>query len=269
MAKLKGKTVLITGGAGGIGLCLAAQFAKAGSSLIISDINAEALESARAKLQGLCADVATYKVDITKRRQVKDMASDILERFGGLDILINNAGLGFSAELADTDIDMWKKLIDVNLMGTLYHVDAFLPSMKERGKGQIVNVSSGQAILRLPTWGAYAAVKSALGAYSETLYYELRGHGIHVTTIYPFMVNTGFYSDIEGESFGAKLSMKLVPYYSMSPEKAGKIIFKAVKKKKKVEMTHPANDLIFYSKFLPFVPDIVGFTSNYFLSKKD
>ncbi len=269
MAKLKGKSVLITGGAGGIGLCLAQHFVNAGCNLIISDINGDALEAARLKLGATGAQILTYKTDITKRRQVQDMASDILDRFGSLDILINNAGFGYSGELADTDIAMWKKLIDVNLMGTLYHVDSFLPSMIEKGGGQIVNISSGQAILRLPTWGAYAAVKSALGAYSETLYYELRGHGIHVTTVYPFMVNTGFYSDIEGESFGAKLSMKLVPYYSMTPEKAGKIIFKAVKKRKKVEMTSIANDLIRYSKFLPLVPDIVGFTSNYFLSKKD
>jgi short-subunit dehydrogenase len=106
-----------------------------------------------------------------------------------------------------------------------------------------VNVSSGQAFFQLPTWGAYAAVKACVGIYSEILSFEVARDGVRVTTVYPFMVNTGFYKGIEGESAGAKLSMKLLPLYSQKPETVGRILVKAVHRGKRVEMVHVINDL--------------------------
>ena len=119
----------------------------------------------------------------------------------------------------------------------------------------------------MPTWGAYASVKAALGVFSEILHFELRKYKIRVTTVYPFMVNTPFYSAIEGDTWAAKLSMKLVPYYSMSPEKVGKIIFKAVKKRHKVELVSIFNDIGFYAHLMPFAPDVIARVANFFLAE--
>ncbi len=209
MEKLQGKRVLITGGAGGIGLCTAKEFLKAGCEVIITDIDAGSLEDAREKLAGDGLPVHTRVVDVVNREQVNEMAKWALETVGGLDVLINNAGIGYNGELAETSIETWQNLLSVNLLGPLYHIYAFLPHFKEKGSGQIVNVSSGQSYFRLPTWGAYASIKAAFGAFSEILHFELKKKNIRVTTVYPFMVNTGFYDGVEGESFGTWLSVRM------------------------------------------------------------
>jgi short-subunit dehydrogenase len=267
MEGMKGRRVLITGAAGGIGYCLAEECARAGCILVLTDINAEKLEAAAGKLRATGATVHARRMDVTCKEHADETAKWVLDELGGLDVLVNNAGVGFLAELADTRLDDWKRLMDVNFMGPLYLTYAFLPKMIERRHGHIVNVSSGQAFFRLPTWGAYATIKLALGAFSELLAIEIRKYNIKVTTVYPFMVNTGFYGDIKAETFMAKLSMKLVPYYSMSPQTVGRIIFRAIEKQKKVEMVSLINDLGYFTRFVPPIADLVGYTANLFLSK--
>ena len=138
MRKLKGKRVLITGGAGGIGLCTAEEFAKAGAEPIITDIDENALARAADKLRAFQVPVHTRRVDVTDRAQVEALARWVEDDLGGLDILINNAGIGHSGELIDTTIDEWERLIKVNLCGPLYHVYAFLPAMIARGEGYLL-----------------------------------------------------------------------------------------------------------------------------------
>jgi short-subunit dehydrogenase len=268
MPSMKGKKVLLTGAASGIGRCAAEQFAKEGCELILTDLNAEALKKTAEELAGYGVKIHTYSYNIADRAAVEDMARDVIKTLGGIDVLINNAGIGHSGEIVETPIETWKKLMDVDFWGSLYHVYAFLPSMIEAGNGHIVTVSSGQAYFRLPTWAPYATVKLALGAFSEMLRFEVKKLGIKVTTVYPFMVNTPFYSDIKGETFGEKLSMKLVPYYSMSPETVGKILFKAVKKQKPVEMVSIFNDVGFLARAIPPVGSIVSMLTIGFMGKK-
>ena len=267
MGKLTGKKVLITGAAGGIGYCLAEECARAGCVLIVTDINAAKLEEAAARLRELGATVHARAMDVSKKEAVDDLAKWVEGDLGGLDVLVNNAGVGFLGELAETTMKDWQRLIDINLLGPLYHVYAFLPAMIARRGGQIVNVSSGQAFFRLPTWGAYATIKLALGAFSELLAVETRKFGIKVSPVYTFMVNTGFYGDIKGETFMAKLSMKLVPYYSMTPQAVGRIIFRTIEKQKKVEMVSLFNDIGYLTRAIPPVADVVSYTANLFLAK--
>jgi len=268
MKKLKDKVVLITGGAAGIGFCTAENFAKAGSKLILTDIDEESLGSAAEKLRSKGASVSTYVNDVSSQKQVESLAKKVLAEHGRLDVLINNAGIGHNGELKDTTMKDWKKLIDINFMGPLNFIYAFLPSMLEKRTGHIVNVSSGQAFFLLPTWGAYASIKLGMAGYSEVLGFELRPYNIKVTTVYPFMVRTGFYDEVDAETWGTKMSMKLLPYYSNSPQTVGRIIFKSVKKGKAVEMVHPINLMGFYARFLPHVHGGMNTIANWFLSKK-
>ncbi|MBN2360855.1 MAG: SDR family oxidoreductase [Deltaproteobacteria bacterium] len=268
MPKSRGKKVLITGAASGIGRCTAAEFARAGYDLILTDIDQPALERTASEIRGHGVQVHTCAYDVSKQNQVQEMARSVLAEVGGVDILVNNAGVGYTGELTGTSLKTWRKLIDVNLWGPIYHVYAFLPHMQQRGSGQIVNVSSGQAFFRLPTWGAYAAIKAALGVFSEILYYEVRKHGIRVTTVYPFMVNTPFYKNIVGETWAARLSMKLVPYYSMKPERVARIIFRAVERRRKIETVSLLNDLAFYAQAVPFAPGIIAATTNFVLGTR-
>ena len=266
MKKFKGKRVLITGGAGGIGLCTAQQFARDGAELVITDINSEALAEAAASLGADGTKVHTRVVDVSDRAAVQALAAWVVDDLGGLDVLVNNAGIGHHGEMGEMQLTEWDKLLAVNLMGPLNHVYAFLPHFKAKRAGQIVNVSSGQAFFRLPTWGAYAAIKAALGVFSEVLHFELRKYGIKVTTVYPFMVNTPFYKDVEGDTWADKMSMKLLPWYSMTPERVGKIIFKAVRRPARVEKVSILNDVGFYAQFVPMATSIIASTSNFLLA---
>ena len=266
MKKFEGKRVLITGGASGIGLCTAQQFARAGAELVLTDIDEDKLAQAAASLGADGTVVHTRVVDVSDRPAVRALAAWVVDELGGLDVLVNNAGIGHHGEMGGMQLEEWDKLLAVNLMGPLNHVYAFLPHFKEKRGGQIVNVSSGQAYFRLPTWGAYAAIKAALGVFSEVLHFELRKYGIKVTTVYPFMVNTGFYKDVEGDTWADRMSMKLLPWYSMTPEKVGKIIFKAIKRKTRVEKVSILNDVGFYAQFIPLAPSIIASASNFLLA---
>jgi NAD(P)-dependent dehydrogenase (short-subunit alcohol dehydrogenase family) len=267
MSKLQGRRVLVTGGAGGIGQWLAGELGRAGNEVIITDVNVEALEQTAAKLRASGVVVHTRAVDVTDRAAVEELARWVETELGGLDVLVNNAGIGHTGEIADTSLETWHRLMNVNFWGPLHHVYAFLPAMIRRRAGHIVNVSSGQAFFQLPTWGPYAAIKLALGGFSEILRFELRKHGIAVTTVYPFMVDTGFYGDIKGETWGQKVSMKLVPYYSMKPEKVAHIIFKAIERRKGVEMVSPLNDVAKQLRSIPGATSAVSTLSMLFLGK--
>lgn len=260
------KRILITGGAQGIGLCLAREFVGAGARVIISDINEEALNKAFNEFKQYEAQIECFVADASDRQQIECMAKQVLS-IGNLDILVNNAGVGFIGELAETPIQKWEQLMAINFWGPLYHVYAFLPYFVKRGRGHIVNISSGQSFFMLPTWGAYSIGKLAVAAFSELLGYELKKFGIKTTTVYPFMVNTGFYKDIPGESWGAKLSMRLVPYYSMTPEKVGRIIFEAIRKEKRVEMVSFFNKIGELSRFIPGATALINSVSLAFLGK--
>ncbi len=268
MVDVKHKRLLITGAASGIGLCTAKEFAKAGSDLILTDINAQGLEDAKNTLSGYGVEVVSRVVDVMQKNEVDDLASWAIDTIGGVDILINNAGIGYQGALADTRIETWNKLLGVNLLGPLYHVYAFLPHFKQKRSGHIVNISSGQAFFRLPTWGAYASIKAAFGIFSEILHYELHRQNIKVTTVYPFMVNTPFYEDLHAETWGGRLAMKLIPYYSMRPERVGRIIFKAVKRQAKVERVSVLNDLGRYARNVPYATDLLAMTGTFLLARK-
>ena len=96
----------------------------------------------------------------------------------------------------------------------------------------------------------------------------MRKYNIEITTVYPFMVNTSFYSDIMGDSFGARLAMKFLPWYSMHPEKVGRIIFRAASRGHKLETVSLLNDIGFYVQFVPFASDVIAVGANFLLAKR-
>lgn len=268
MEAVKDKTVLITGAAGGIGLYLCSYFAEAGARLVLTDINEKTLKEAKKRLAKYPAEINTYAVDQRDKEAVETMAADVLKKIGTPDILINNAGIGYQSELADTSYETWQKLMNVNFWGALHFIYAFLPAMKEKQKGHIVNVATGQVFYRLPTWGAYTVTKTALAAFTDILRAEVDKDHIKVTTVYPYMVNTGFYKDVQAETLASKLSMVLLPLYSQSPETVAKIIFNAIVHEKPVEMVSPLNYLGKLMRFITPPNNMLDRITSRSLSKK-
>jgi len=259
------KTVLITGAANGIGRELAWQFGNAGYRLQLFDIDrgnlskiVEELECSKIPVEMLCGDVSDPD-------DVESMFWEYEENLP--DVLINNAGIGHHGEMALMEIENWEKLINVNLMGPINFICQYLPDMIKRGSGHIVNVSSGQAFFRLPSWGAYAAVKTALGVISELFSFEASKYGIKFTTVYPFMVNTPFYQGVIGGTLLAKLSMRLLPYYADSPKKVARKIFEAVHEGKRVELVNPLNLIGVAMRSVPPIANAVTYLANKLLIK--
>jgi short-subunit dehydrogenase len=250
--------VLITGGASGIGFHLAKTFLSNGFFVFITDINKPALDEAVRQLNAYGnpnengQNIRGIKCDVTSYLDVINLRTMI----GNIDVLINNAGIGHTGEMANMNVHAWRNLIEINLMGPIHHLCAFLPGMIKRGSGHIMNISSGQTFFRMPTWGAYAATKAALAVISDVLSYELIKHNIHVTTVFPFLVNTPFYVKGGGETFVGRISMKWLPYYADKPEDVANRIYEAFTKKKRTEMVNPLNILGVVLRTLPSISSL-------------
>jgi len=262
------KTVLITGAAKGIGFYLTSYFLASGYKVFMVDKD-PALHTSAKQLENSFKkeNIIKFQTDITSKHGIPIIKSTIRDEKLNIDILINNAGIGQHSTLIDTPSDRMTDLMNVNFFAADNLIRAVIPTMIENGSGQIVNVCSGQVFFNLPTWAAYTCTKAALSAYSEALYHELKPKGITVTTVYPFMVNTGFYNDVKGQTLGGKLSMILLPLYSMKPEKVAKIIYQAVLKKKRREMVSMLNYAGQLINTFPPLSNIVGKISNYILTK--
>ena len=191
-----GKAVVVTGASAGIGAAAAARFSAAGASTVLLARGAERLEAARRGL-GEAAEregrTMSVRCDVSDARAAGDACRAALERFGKVDVLVNNAGFAVYGRVADLSVSEIGSQMGTNYMGMVHCTKALLPSMLERGEGHIVNVASLAASAGLPGLAAYCASKHAMLGFSEGLKHELRGTGVGVTVVSPIMVRTGFF----------------------------------------------------------------------------
>ena len=230
---LNGKWVLLTGAASGIGRETCLLLAREGCNFVLADINEAGLASVADELKSLGSKVYYWVVDVTKKEQIRTLAWEVQEKVGTIDILVNNAGIGYSKDLRHTTDEEWHQLIDINFFGPVYMTDAFLPSMIKRGGGQIVNMSTGQVFFPVPTWGAYAASKAALATWSECLTWELAFFKIRVTTVYPGLISTPFYSGVRANNFGQKVVLWYINALGSSPQRMAMKIVRGIKRRRR------------------------------------
>lgn len=230
---LRGKWVVLTGAASGIGRETCLLLAREGCNLVAVDIDELGLRALAEKLEALGSEVILKVVDITDKAQVQALASDVREQIGDIDVLVNNAGIGHSRDLRHMTEEEWLRLMNINFFGVLNMTNAFLPGMIARGGGQIVNMSTGQVFYPVPTWGAYAASKAALAVYSECLTWELALFKIRVTTVYPGLISTPFYSGVRADNISQKLVLWYINALGSSPEKMAAKIVSGIKRRKR------------------------------------
>lgn len=256
---LRDKWILITGAASGIGKETSLLLAGEGSNLVLADINETGLVQTAEQLKALGAEVFYKATDVTDKEQIKELADAVHDRIGALDVLVNNAGFGCSAELKDTSDEQWEALIKLNFLSAINMVNAFLPPMLKKGRGQIVNISTGQVFYPVPTWGAYAASKAALATYSECLTWELRRFGIKVTTVFPGLINTPFYNEVETHTFPQKFVLWWIRSLGSTPLKMAIKIVGGIKKQKRRVIQSWVNWLNYlFRRHSPHAFDIVG-----------
>ncbi|WP_431955444.1 SDR family NAD(P)-dependent oxidoreductase [Nocardia lijiangensis] len=190
-ADLSGRIVAITGAGSGIGRELAVLCAARGAYLSLCDINEAGLIDTADALRSNGHEVFTSRVDISDAEQMATFAEATNDRFGGVDMVVNNAGVGLVGGFLDTSLEDWEWLVSINLMGVVHGCHAFVPSMVDRGRGgHIVNLSSAAGLLANPQLSAYSATKFAVLGLSEALRMELEPHGIGVTAVCPGVIDT-------------------------------------------------------------------------------
>jgi NAD(P)-dependent dehydrogenase (short-subunit alcohol dehydrogenase family) len=182
---------LVTGGSRGIGFAIARGLSDAGASVAITGRDPAALELARARLGDRAL---ALHADVQNERDAAKAVDETASKFGGLDVLVNNAGVGVFVPVADMSPDEWRQVIQTNLSGVFYCTHAAIPHLRRRGGGWIVNISSLAAKNAFVNGAAYCASKAGLNAFSEALMQEVRHDNIRVTYVMPGSVATGFAS---------------------------------------------------------------------------
>ncbi|MGC1781979.1 MAG: SDR family NAD(P)-dependent oxidoreductase [Acidobacteriaceae bacterium] len=189
--ELEGKTAVITGGASGIGLATAKQLAKSGVNLVLGDIEGETLAGVVEGLRASGVRALGVTTDVTKEEDVIALRDAALAEFGAVHVVFNNAGVASGAAIG-TPTKVWKWVIDVDLFGVVYGVNAFLPLFLEQNEGHVINTASLAGLGGAPGMGPYCAAKFAVVGLSESIFHELAlsGSNVGVSVLCPGFVRT-------------------------------------------------------------------------------
>jgi NAD(P)-dependent dehydrogenase (short-subunit alcohol dehydrogenase family) len=187
----RGRKVLITGAASGIGLECARAFARRGADLVISDSNEAALAGVQLEISGMGVQCFAQACDVSSEPSVAALAAATHAAVGPLDVLVNNAGIAYLGSFQETPVAWWRRTLDVNVLGIVHCIQAFLPAMRAAGgERRIVNVASLAGVAPAPNMSAYAASKHAVIGLSEVLALELHDSPVSVLVVCPGIINT-------------------------------------------------------------------------------
>jgi NAD(P)-dependent dehydrogenase (short-subunit alcohol dehydrogenase family) len=186
---MRGQTVVITGAAGGIGSALARRFGRDGAKLALLDREREPVEALAREIEKLGARALPIRCDVTSLEDCQAAMAATVSGFGGLDVLVNNAGITHLGRFADTRLDVLRRVMEVNFFGAVNCTRAALPSLLSR-RGQIIVLSSVAGVAPLATRTGYAASKHALHGFFDSLRAEHRDEGLRVTIACPSFVDT-------------------------------------------------------------------------------
>jgi short-subunit dehydrogenase len=181
---------LITGASSGIGRATAIALAQADRDLVLVSRSPEKLADLAQELADTGVQVKTVALDLAALSQVKPALETAIADIGPIDLLINNAGMGYTGPLATMPLADWQQVMDLNLTSALLCMQAVLPGMRDRGSGTILNIASVAAYNAFPDWGAYSVSKAGLVTLSKILAAEERANGIRVMVVAPGAVNT-------------------------------------------------------------------------------
>jgi short-subunit dehydrogenase len=191
----RGKHVVVTGGGSGIGRALAHAFAAEGAEVTITDINQERLDRVVAELQQRGATAAGHRVDHSSEEETRLFAEKLLGETAAVDVVCANAGVAEGSPLDIADMDDWRWVMDINVMGVAYTLRYLLPAMIERGAGAVLITASGAALVPGPGMASYHASKAAACSMGESLSIELAPKGINVSVLCPGIIKTAIAKD--------------------------------------------------------------------------
>ena len=252
----RGRTVLVTGAASGIGRETALAFARLGADLVVCDLNARGLEETAQAIAGMGRPVLARQVDVASQTAMAELAAMVHREHEAVDVLVNNAGVGLGGGFLDTTLADWDWIVGINLRGVVHGCHFFLPPMVARGRGgHVVNVSSMAGYVATAQLVAYSATKFAVFGLSEGLRDELHPHGIGVTAVCPGVINTPITetSPMRGPHATPAARTTIVALYrrrNYGPERVAAQIVRAVRRNRAVAPVSPEAWLFYFLKRL-------------------
>ncbi|NRA23677.1 MAG: SDR family oxidoreductase [Oleispira sp.] len=182
--------VLITGAASGLGRALALRFAKENADICIADINMEGAAETLAMVEQAGGKGWTYSLDVTKPEQWQTLLAEVEQRWQGIDVVINNAGVASADRIEQGDWSTWEWVIDINIKGVALGARTFTPLMKKQNRGYFINTASLAGLMTAPFMASYNVTKAAVVALSDTMHHELKPYGIGTTALCPGFFRT-------------------------------------------------------------------------------
>ncbi len=252
---MKGKAVIITGGSSGIGKALAEVFGKNGSRILITGRNQSDLSAAVDELGGKGIDIHAFPSDVSREDDNRKMAEEAVRLFGRIDVLINNAGVTMRALFEDVDLDVIRKVMDINFFGVIYATKFCLPEII-RSKGSVIGISSIAGYRGLPARTGYSSSKFALNGFLEVLRTEMLKRGVHVLTACPGFTTTNIRKrsltkDGSSQGHSPRDETKM-----MSAETCAEHIYSATLRRQKILiLTTQGKFTVFLNKWLPGLTD--------------
>ena len=235
MSNITGKVVVITGASSGIGEATALLLAEHGAKVVLGARRADRLEALATRITNMGGEVAYASTDVRRRDDLTNLVKLACERYGKLDVLVNNAGVMPISPLDDLHVEEWEEMIDVNIKGVLYGIAAALPVFRKQGSGHFVNLASTAAYLVVPTMSVYAGTKVAVRAISEGLRQEA-GDKLRVTIISPGMTRTNFAETMTNPEVKARLEERR-DKTSMPPDAIARAIVFAIEQPANVDVS--------------------------------
>ncbi|MGC1241112.1 MAG: SDR family oxidoreductase [Chryseosolibacter sp.] len=252
---MKDKVVIITGGTSGIGRALAFEFGRKGSKIVITGRNVEELTNTAQALRENNISVHAVRADVTLPEDNRRMAEEAVRAFGGIDILINNAGISMRAVFEDVDPAVIKRVMDINFYGVVYATKFCLPEII-KNRGSIIGISSIAGFRGLPARTGYSASKFALNGFLESLRTELLNTGVHVLTACPGFTASNIRKRSLTQDGTSQRESPRQEEKMMTAEECALHIYRAtVRRKRTLVLTLQGKFVVFLNKWLPSLAD--------------
>ena len=239
-AAAAGKRIFITGGASGLGRALAERYARAGWRVCIGDLDVERCADALAAIRVHSPHSQALACDVTNEADLQAAADWLQREWGGVDVVVNNAGVAQMGGIAETTLDDWRWAVDINLLGVVRGCKVFAPLLRTQGGGQLVNIASMAGLVHMPNAAAYNATKAAVVALSETLQLELEPDGIRVSVVCPAFFRTDLARNMRAANPQLEgMTKRLVERARIGADEIAERIFAGIERGDPHILTHP------------------------------